>query len=721
VVLLLAALLTTCIVPLRASAQASPLTAQVDVTATSTRPGATLAYTVTARSDAPRTLRVSVALDATLVLLGSASAEGPCVAAESLVCTLQTNGANMATISFQARVRADAPAGATIQVQATVSADDASANASAAPVVVQAEVSATATATSGASATATPGATARTAAVTSTATRTAAPTRTATLPANARPDACEPNSTPQQACVLGLDSVNGPFTFLPEPDVDVYSLDLGVPSGLDTTITVRATEGLDLLTTIQRPDTGERLAVISSPTISATLPASLAGWVLLTVENRGASLATGESYRIEVRRTLPPAPSAFVPAGERPALQPDRLENNWSGQTAAPIGVGVAYELNFVCPVAGGCEGGDFDYLRAAVKGGVPYVISTFDLAPGVDTVIDLFWQDEAHPAGGSDDWAPGKSFLSLAHWTAPADGYLLIRVGPRTGGLNPIVFDEEASRYKVAIALADSDLGRQIEARVFEQSGIPAPTAVPLQLTPAPVVSAQGGQVASAPPASTAIPVTTDGVQGQAVVVRQGAPLLSGPDAEAETILTLSEGSAATLLGAVSGAWARVQPANSVVPGWMRATDLQRQTTPVEAPAALRATPAADAAGGGVAGSEAAPSVTPPSGADIVVAPMEPLASVSAAPQASQVSLDVPVTVQRSNQVPLAGLRVQVVNALGDVLAVAVTGADGRVTITVAALPNTALLLEIPALGLRTPIDATAPAMAVAVPGADQ
>jgi len=513
---------------------------------------------------------------------------------------------------------------------------------------------------------------------------------------------------------LGLDSVNGPFTFLPEPDVDIYSLDLGVPTGLDTTITVRATDGLDLVTTVQRPETGERLALIASPAISTTLPATLAGWVLLTVENRAPDLATGQSYRVEVRRTLPPAPAALDPAGQRPIIQPDRLENNWSGQTAAPIGVGVVYPLNFVCPVAGGCVGGDFDYLRATVKGGVPYIISTFDLAPGVDTVIDLYWQDEAHPVGGNDDWAWGKSFLSLVRWTAPADGQLLIRVGPRTGGLNPIVFDADASRYTVSVALADSDLGRQLEARAAEQSGVelPTPSAQP---TVAPLAEpASGGAAqgpAPAPPVQpTGVPVTTDGVLGQAVVVRNGAPLLSGPHADAESIMVLAEGSPITLLGEVSGAWARVQPASSVVPGWMRATDLRLQPTTVP----LRGTETLS----GTA-TLAPTAALPATGDGAAVALLEPLEPAPPAPAAASVSIDVPISVvQGAAATPLDGMRVQLVNVFGDVLAVAVTDGNGQVTLTVAVAPNTALTLQIPALGLRVPVDAAKPALRVVVPG---
>src|SRR5690349_10099057 len=75
-----------------------------------------------------------------------------------------------------------------------------------------------------------------------------------------------------------------------------------------------------------------------------------------------------------------------TPAGGQAGQTPDALEDNWSPATAAPIAVGVVYDLNFVCPVVWGCAGGDHDYLRLPVKRGLRYLIATFDLGPGADT-----------------------------------------------------------------------------------------------------------------------------------------------------------------------------------------------------------------------------------------------------------------------------------------------------------------------------------------------
>lgn len=543
----------------------------------------------------------------------------------------------------------------------------------------------------------------------------------------AGPDRCEPNESPERACPLQLDAVNGPFTFLPSGDQDVYRVDLGdSPTGLATEITVRRTPGLDLRTTIARPGDAAPLALIASPAVSATLPVSLTGIVLLRVENRAPAVPTGEAYNLELRRVLPPPPP--VPdalAAETPAA-PDRLENNWSPEAAAPIGVGFVYDLNFVCPVPWGCVGGDHDYLSVPVKAGLGYLITTFDLGPGVDTVIDLFWGDASYPAATNDDARPGASFLSTLRWRAPADGMLLIRVAPRTGGAGQVVFDEKAGGYRFAIALADSDLGRQLERRLAEQTGAPAPTTRP--------TGAKGGGAsgtgASAPAPHPTVAVTGDGPTGPAVVIAQSTVLREAPGANAAIIQTLPQESGVALLGQASGGWVRVQPDGGVVPGWVYGPDLRR----------VEAAPSPPTPAPGASGQPPAPAAPPPAPAPpkptVVPEPrvtrLEPAPPEPAAPPAPRASLSVAITVVASDPEratgsrrqatpealpPVAGVRVQLVTVFGDLLAEAVTPADGRVTLTRELEPGMSILLQLPALGVLTPVDPAQPALTIAIP----
>ena len=64
--------------------------------------------------------------------------------------------------------------------------------------------------------------------------------------------------------------------------------------------------------------------------------------------------------------------------------------------------------------------------------------------------------------------------------WKAPGNGEAIVRIGPRTGGTRSVVFDDAASTYRFAIALAGSPIGQQIEQRVREQAGLPTPAAAP-------------------------------------------------------------------------------------------------------------------------------------------------------------------------------------------------------------------------------------------------
>lgn len=546
--------------------------------------------------------------------------------------------------------------------------------------------------------------------------------------ADALPDRCEPNDARSAACALALDAVNGPYTFLPAGDQDWYRLELPA-SGLQTTISVRATAGLDLAVSVSR-DNGAPLAAFASPAISTTLAADVSGGVIVRVENRDPAVAEGQSYGIEVRQVLPPAPAAVA---EDAAPAPDALEDNWSPATAAPIGVGVVYELSFVCPVPWGCPGGDHDYLRVPVKAGVPYLIATFDLGPGVDTVLDLFWGDEAQPVATNDDTRPGAAFLSVLRWVAPADGEAILRVGPRTGGLLPAVTDDAANTYRLAVALAHSDLARQLEERIAQQAQLPTATAVrpPAPAVPAPVAAAPAAAApAAAPPApASPAPVSTDAPTGTAVVRVEATALREGPSPTAAEILSLPAEAVVTLLGQSSGAWVRVQPVDSVLPGWVRGADLALRPVTTGSPS-----PTSPASASG-----AAPGSTPATATPTPLVPrverLDPLPPPLPTPPAPQQSItfDVqvvavspgraaepgrPLPTPRPDQArSLAAVRVQLVDAFGDVLAEALTGTSGTVRLSSSLPPGAAVFIQLPAAGLRIPVALDQSALLVSLP----
>lgn len=526
------------------------------------------------------------------------------------------------------------------------------------------------------------------------------PTATPAPRPDERPDRCEPNPDQPRACRLELDAVGGPFTLLPEGDQDVYAVQLpAAPDGMQTTVSVRGTPGLDLLTTIRRADSGAVLGTISAPAISTTLAADTAGWVVLRVENRAPGLASGQSYRVEVRRTLPPAPATPPPGGPeglaRDPLAPDALENSYSPETAAPIGVGVLYDLNFVCPVAGACTGGDHDYLRFDAKAGVGYLLATFDLAPGVDTALDLLWWSPErgwHVLASNDDARPGSAFLSALRWQAPGDGTAIARIGPRTGGLNPILGqDEPLSAYRFAVALADSPLAAQIEERVAAQTNAPAE---------APAAPGDPGPAPAAIPAPTAFPIEATAGTGEVMVVEE-TTAYAGPDAGGPALGTLPLDAIVRLTGKTAGLWAEVTSGQIVGASWVN----RRALRPVAA------SQAPQAAEGGAAPTQAGPSTHP---AAVTRAAPRALPQPEAAPPrvSAQAAL-----VARRGAAGRPGLRAQLVTALNVVISEQVTDLNGEARFLTGVPADTALFIVVPALGLRIPVSMDTPVTTVTLP----
>ena len=715
------------------------------------RPGQLVSLTATLKAGdaAPIPARLTITFNAAGSVLNVTSNDGNCTTtAQSATCTV-TVDAPGAAVTVQAQVRSDTTL-PVLRVDAALRLDDGT-TLDAAPVLVRVAGPALASATPtpslspspiAASPVPSPSPTASAAPVT---VGLSPPTATGTPLLSERPDTCEPDDQEAQACVLTLDAVNGPYTIVPENDRDEYSVDLGTDGTAPTTVFVRATDGLDLRTTIRRADTGVTIATIASPAISTTIPIDVTGWVRLRVENSAPELAAGETYRIELRRSasLPPPPPSPVLAT---TLPPDALENNWSPATAAPIAVGYAYDLNFSCPVPGGCPGGDHDYVRFTVKRGIPYLLATFDLGPGVDTVLDLYWGSETASVASNDDARPGYSGLSALRWTAPSDGEAVVRIAPRTGALRAIVPEEDASAYRFAVAMTTSPFGRELADRIAEQTGRVTPTP---SARPAPAAPASGTGSPQSPtsppnpaPASPFIQPTTlitptNAVQqnvakGVALVVIT-TTLYLRPDATSPVVAVLAPDALVTLQGDSSGLWVRVTTATDVLPGWVLATQLRRVSalvpTPPAPPMAATTTGTLSALGGGAG---AAPTASP---ATAGVRILDPLPEPTAPPAPARISRSVTVLLVAAqgaqptphpgartptpsgDERPLAGLRVQLVSALGEVLAEGITPASGRVTLTRDVVPSTALLVQLPQLGLSVPVPTPASDEAVGAP----
>jgi hypothetical protein len=428
-------------------------------------------------------------------------------------------------------------------------------------------------------------------------------------------------------------------------------------------------------------------------------------------------------------------------------LPPDKLENNWNPSTAAPIAVGVIYDLNFVCPVPWGCVGGDHDYLRLPVKRGGRYLICTFDLGPGVDTEIDLFWGTSDTPIAGNDDARPNTSFLSVLRWVAPADGDVIIRIAPRTGGTNPLVFDEKASTYRFAVALGESAFARQLEQRIAEQTTMPARTSpnTPTQQgsgsrdtsapAPAPTRAPSAAAPSSAAAPAAAISPSGATTRGQAIVVSKETAFRIAPNPLASLIQMLPSDAIVTLAGQYNGLWVSATTDESVLPGWILGTDLRR-VKPNEATAVVSPTASLPTQSAPAAPATSMPSSVPTQAIRVrEVAPL-PLEPAPAAPPRASLTVSVtlvvapalPPTTGASGRTPtpapatpLAGLRVQLMDAFGDLLAEAISGANGRVTFTHDVEAGSSLAVRIPAAGLEVPVDQKQPAVTITIPPGGQ
>ena len=548
---------------------------------------------------------------------------------------------------------------------------------------------------------------------------------TSTPAPSERPDRCEPNDTPAQACPLTSDGISPPFTINPDEDQDFYRLDLVGDAALQTDVTLRSTGGIDLYLTARQ---GE--AIIASGTVSLTLAPAISGPVVLRVENREPRSALGETYRLEVRRTIAPSTQSNADAAA-----PDALENNWSPATAAPIAVGVIYDLTLVCPEAraDACPGGDHDYLAVPVKVGITYLFATFDLDPGLDTVLELFWPDDVRLLAGSDDFSPGGQLAALT-WTAPRDGTLLVRIAPRNGGLAQRLAPATRQAYRVAVAPLASELATTLDALIRQQANVPTPTPVPVSASDP--GSSGGSTGGNPPPSSGGMAASQESIAGGPAIILRETVLRRSPQADATALVTLAPESLVTVRGPVSGLWISVESDTSILPGWVRWSELQRlgegelpgfggsqgagTSAPTEVPLApdpggMQAVP--PSVGGVAPTAPAAPTeLVSITALDPALPPPLPpvLARVPVTLSVRIVATDRPPTSTRTAgaatptpdlRQPLGGVRVQLCNVFGDVLAEGLTDAQGAVRLSRDLAPNEAIVVQLPAWGLSVPL----------------
>jgi hypothetical protein len=211
----------------------------------------------------------------------------------------------------------------------------------------------------------------------------------------------------------------------------------------------------------------------------------------------------------------------------------------------------------------------------------------------------------------------------------------------------------------------------------------------------------------------------------GFATVLVDGARFYgAAPPDERRLLATYPKDSRIILLGVCYLGWVKVQPSDSVTPGWMFGPDL-RLIEALAPTAGAQATAKALLVGGGV---PVAP-LPPPGGMDgtTVANPgttarplrvvVQPAASPSPTPAALPEALTVVVRVLDSAQQPRSGVRVRLTTAFGDALLDTTTPSSGQVTLPVRVAAGARVFVQLPAQGVTLPVDPQQPDLTITLP----
>jgi hypothetical protein len=317
----------------------------------------------------------------------------------------------------------------------------------------------------------------------------------------------------------------------------------------------------------------------------------------------------------------------------------------------------------------------------------------------------------------------PGATYP--IRWSYPRSTQVLVLGKDRSGAwLRVVMPDERAgwmatSLVRLAAPLASLPLVDGNPAGEADGAAASAASA-PVSALPAGGVPEDSGVDTKA----AAVPSISDAPEGLGVVIVPQTSLHIAPGSRTEVVQTLRADEQVKLFGQAKGAWVRVQPFSAVVPGWVYAAHLRPLPGTIEGAPVLTATATlsittTSAPMVGTAPGTAAPPPTPTRAPAVVQALTEPVTEEPAPPLPPRVPVAITVDVVEASAAPperrrgatptpaarsgVAGLRVELVTAFGDVLVEAVTPATGRVTFTRDVPADTALFVQVPALGLRT------------------
>ena len=563
------------------------------------------------------------------------------------------------------------------------------------------------------------------------ATATAQPT---VLPPGYGRDACDPNHSLQQPCALATetDSVmnfNGGaldvFSFLLKGGRQYrIAATVGRAGGIDPAITMFLAGAAD------SPIGANDDEQIGDPSAAVTVTVQADAWYIVQVANRAPGIE-GRTYTLSAR-SVAAAGDTSKPVATNPD---DLIGNAYDPQHAARLAWNVPYDLSMVCPDVrpNACYAGRHAFLLLPVKRNVPFTAFTYDLGAGVDTVLTMYKPDSTQTQTGpgvlpgwvavasNDDVAPGWTLRSQISFTPDWNSLALLVVAPSDrADLAPMPADGRPGRYRL---LVGSPALANIKVVLAGQQDLPPTPVLP---TPRPTGQPAPASVGAAP-ASTqdAREVIREACPtGQAVVGTQETGLYAAaPPGSDDRIAAYPAGALIKLLGQCYRGWVKVQPSDSVTPGWMWGPDLRPdELASAPVPAGGTAGPTSTALVGGTTGvrAVATPTIGVPSVSLLPLEPVDLPAVMLARPAARAVTVEVCRSAKGDACAePLAGLRVDLLlSATRQVLTGNVTDAYGRVTLSVSVPAGSQVVLAIPALGLETPLGLNATELPVRVLG---
>jgi hypothetical protein len=534
-----------------------------------------------------------------------------------------------------------------------------------------------------------------------------------------------------------------------DDSVDVFSFLL--KGGRTYTIHAGSTTGIDPLLRLYRAEDTSKVLVenddvkVGSTDAEVQVTTANDGWYLLVVENKAPGDMRRRTYTVSARSSEAAQPTANATSAvvatqdaQRPviATQGDVFENNYSPETAGTLAWGVPYDLSLICPAVGQCPGGDHDFFWLPVKAGIPLVAVSYDLGPGADPAMTLYRPEAGFtdPStgmtgwrawAGNDDVVPGFTLRSQLLVTPDWSGYALLVVASSERADPPPLPPAVGAPGRYRLMVGPTGLA-PIQEVLRAQTDIPA---APTAAVPPPPPTGQPADAPLAPtPASDSREVIKEeSVSGLAVVVKDATVLYAAaPPTDGDALATYPEGAQVRLLGQTYAGWVKVQPSDSVTPGWMFGPNLRPLT---ESSPGGASTPGPSASGLPLPGSSATaipggatPAPTASGAASQVVA-QPPLPTPTAAqvpPDARTVTIEVCAVAKASDSVctrPLEGVRVELVRVSdGTVLFVGLTDRTGRVAPSIQTAPGTAVDVQIGALGIRTPLPANGTVLPVRV-----